>query len=87
MSYAVENKVSHNSIEIFLVVLTLQYVECEGIQCGKHLTSWHHITGNHNCKIHHNVQNTQNRKYVQNVHKFTIKINADNLKQNNPYMN
>jgi len=67
-----------------MVILTLQYVECEDVQCGKHQSSRHHITGDHNCKIHH-VQNIQNRKYAQtNLHKFTITRSTDNLKQNNP---
>lgn len=70
-----------------MVILTLQYVECEDKQCGKHQSSRHHITGDHNYKIHHGVQNIQNRKYVQtNLHKFTIEISTDNLKQNNPYI-
>jgi len=31
MSYAEENNVYHISIEIFMMILTLRYVECEDI--------------------------------------------------------
>lgn len=51
-------------------------------------TSWHHVTEDHNLKIHHGIQNLKSERYIVTNHqKFLIKISTDSVKQNMPYIN